>query len=128
MGNELKENKFGRRYQNEEREFEQFPNLAQNWLSSQDYNANKPDLEELDRECQQKGLKANIEAIYGKEDECKHKRYGLTEFKPVSENLDISEVLCTDCGKLLGIRQRRVKPSLYLEFPTLQDVEEEKED
>jgi hypothetical protein len=126
--NELKEDKFGRRYQKEEQEFEQFPNLAQNWTYSQDYRSDKPDLEELDRECQEKGFKANLEAIYGKEDECKHKRYGLTQFKPVSEKFEISEVLCTDCGKFLGIRQRRVKPSLCLEFPPLDEAEEEEED
>lgn len=103
------------RYLKEEQEFVNFPNLAQNWTINEEERANKVNLEELDKECRENKFKANIEAFYGKQDECEHRATAVTRFKRVSSKQEISEVLCVDCGKFLGIRSRTVRPIVHLE-------------
>jgi hypothetical protein len=104
----------------EDSEFAKFPNLRQNWLYFQDYQEKKVNWEEEERFARESGIKVNLEALIGKEDECDHNCPQTAQFEEVTKNYWVSEVFCPDCGKLLSFSVRK---TISLPLFRLEDIE-----
>jgi len=83
----------------------------------------KIEWDKLEKQCNKTNLPINLEALIGKQEQCLHKIAIPTKFELVLPNYEIAEVICVNCGKIVGLLARKTLPKLS--FSNLSKIEAE---